>query len=474
MQNLTNINRRRAIPLISDCPDFISILHKYLALDTIFKTDKLRQFMRLLIFCLTFLSCSSSFGQTKVFTHDITNFFVAFDSVQKQPNKVEQLNIIQNLYVDKASDGLKDFIALGGGNTSKWLNYILYNKEYLVRIRPYLENISSQIATIQTNLGKVKQVYPAFKDGNIYFIIGCGLVGGTPNKQTNNLILGAEVLATKQSEWAIPSAIHEFIHIQQKNSNGQLLAQTVNEGVAEFLSEVFFGKELARNGFAPHIKFGTKYEKVIWAKFKTEMFVINNGFLGWLYGAKFFSGKEIQDLGYFVGYKICKSYYEKTNDKALAIKTLLELDLSSNEKIREFILQSGYVLDDDLQFVKSSVFTSKHTAEKRKKVVYGYKISGDNIVFEFKISTEFLNRFKGDIGSVSIAGSFNNWNPNDEKFIMTKHTNNVFKLTIAKSKLDFTTAQQFKFVLNRDIWMPAPEMAKNIDEKSQNLILNND
>ncbi len=74
-----------------------------------------KQFMRLLISCLTFLFySSSSLGQTKVFTKDITNFFVAFDSVYKQSNKVEQLNIVQTLYVDKASDGLKDFMALGG------------------------------------------------------------------------------------------------------------------------------------------------------------------------------------------------------------------------------------------------------------------------------------------------------------------------------------------------------------------------
>ena len=423
---------------------------------------------------MTLLFYSSSFGQTKVFTQDISNFFVAFDSVYKKPNKAEQLNIVQTLYVDKASDGLKDFIALGGGNTLKWLNYILYNRDYLMKMRPYLENLSSQIPTIQTKLANVKHFYPAFKDGNIYFIIGCGLVGGSPNKQTNNLILGAEVLVTEKSEWAVPSAIHEFIHLQQKDGNGQLLTQTISEGVAEFLSEVFFGRELASNGFAPHITFGTKNEKVVWKKFKTEMFIINNGYLGWLYGSKSFSGREIQDLGYFVGYKICKSYYEKTNDKVLAIKTLLELDLSSNENIREFILQSGYIIGNDLEFVKSSTFTDKRVRGKVKKVLFGYKIRGENIEFEYKIPIDFLNRYKGDIGLVSIAGSFNNWNPDNEEFIMVKQSNNVFKLTIQKSKIDLTTTQQFKFVLNKDIWMPAPEMAKNIDEKSQNLTLNND
>ncbi|HLP94908.1 MAG TPA: DUF2268 domain-containing putative Zn-dependent protease [Saprospiraceae bacterium] len=428
--------------------------------------------MKSLIFCLTFLVYNTSFGQTKVFTQDITNFFVAFDSIYKQPNKAEQLNIVQTIYIDKASNGLKDFISLGGGNTQKWLNYILYNKEYLMVMRPYLESISSQIPEIQSKLEDIKEIYPSFKDGNIYFIIGCGMVGGSPNKQTGNLILGAEVLVKKNAEWAVPAAIHEFIHIQQKDGNGQLLTQIVNEGVAEFLSEVFFKKDLAKNGFAPHLTYGIKNENDIWENFKKDMFVINNGFLGWLYGSKSFSGREVQDLGYFIGYKICKSYYDKTNNKNKSIQTLLELDLSSNEKIREFVLQSGYINDQDLDFVKSSPFTDKRITDKNKKVVFGYKIKKDNIIFEYNIPDEFSNRYKGNISVISVAGSFNNWNPENEKFVMVKHTNNSYKLTVPKSTIDLSIAQQFKFVINKDIWMPAPETAKNIDEKSQNLILN--
>ena len=428
--------------------------------------------MRVLFFCFTLLFCGSSFAQTKVFTQDISNFFIAFDSVYKQASRAEQLTMVQTLYVDKASDGLKDFMALGGGNTSRWLNYMLYNKDYLTEMRPYLENVSDQIPRIQSNLSNMKEVYPAFNEGNIYFIIGCGMVGGSPNKQTNNLIIGAEVLVKKTTEWAIPAALHEFIHIQQKDGNGQLLTQTITEGVAEFLSEVFFEKDLAKNGFAPHLAFGVKNENAIWEKFKTDMFVINNGFLGWLYGSKNFSGQEIQDLGYFMGYKICKSYYDRSIDKASAIKTLLELDLSSNERMRAFLLESGYVSERDVNYVKSAVFTDKRVMKEiNNPSVYGYRIEKEHIVFEYHIPSDFRNRYKGNISVVSIAGSFNDWNPDSQEYLMLKQANDVFKLTIPKSTIDLSTAQQFKFVINKDIWMPAPEMAKNVDAKSQNLTL---
>lgn len=435
----------------------------------------MRQFILLLAFLL---SHTGAIGQTKVFTEDITNFFAAFDQVAKYTSPAEQLNAIQTLYVDKASSGLKDFMALGGGNPQKWLNYIRFNKEYLVEMRPYLEAVSAQTPIIQDKFEQIKRIYPNFKDGNIYFIIGCGFVGGTPMKQTNNLLLGAEVLVQKKNvDWAIPSAIHEFMHLQQKDGNGQLLTQTVNEGVAEFLSEVFWGKDLAANGHAPHLQYGNKNQDKIWKKFRSEMFVINKGFLGWLYGSKSVAGKEIQDLGYFIGYKICKSFYEKTEDKALAIKTLLELDLSSDERIRAFVLQSGFLKSKDVEFVKTYNFTDKHAAPNHKKVQYGYTLKGDKVIFEYSVPAAFLNRYRVNIGVVSVAGSFNNWDPTQAAFKMTQTSNHTFRLILPKSVLNLPAEQQFKFVINEDIWMPAPETAQNVDEKSQNLTLsgkNND
>ena len=275
--------------------------------------------MRYFISVLALLISTTIFAQTKVFTQDIVNFYTAFDNVCKQTNKTEQLNSVQVMYVDKASNGLKDFIALGGGNTQKWLNYMLYNKAYLQEMRPYLESVLEQNQTIQNKLAQIKQIYPSFKDGNIYFIIGCGIVGGSPNKQSNSLILGAEVLVKKNAEWAVPTAIHEFIHLQQKEGNRQLLTQIIDEGVAEFLSEVFFEKNLANNGYAPHIAFGNKNKNKVWHRFKSDMFLLNRGYLGWLYSSKNFDGVEVQDVGYYVGYKICKSYYDKAENKNLAI-----------------------------------------------------------------------------------------------------------------------------------------------------------
>jgi len=410
-------------------------------------------------------------GQTKVYTDDIRHFYEAFDSVNLQTDKTLQLKTVQTLYVDRASQGLKDFMALGGGNTQRWLNYMLYNKKYLQGIRPNLESISGQIPEIQSRLAQVKEVYPGFKDGSIYFIVGCGLVGGSPSKSTQSLILGAEVLVKKNAQWAIPSAIHEFIHLQQKDGNGQLLTQTLNEGVAEFLSEVFFEQELAGNGYAPHIVFGKNHEAEVWKQFKADMFVKNRGFMGWLYGSKAIGGKEVQDLGYFLGYKICKAFYEKTTDKTAAISTLLELDVSSDESIRAFVVHSGYGSPADREYIAKGIFTEEKEESQILKKVYGYRIKGQQVIFEFSPPQVFLDRFKGDIGKVSVAGSFNDWNPGAEPFSLKRVAENRFELVLPKERLKLDSRPQFKFVINEDIWMPAPETALNVDDSSGNLVM---
>ncbi|MFN8429288.1 MAG: DUF2268 domain-containing putative Zn-dependent protease [Spirosomataceae bacterium] len=296
-------------------------------------------------------------------------------------------------------------------------------------------------------------------------------MGGSPSKSTQSLILGAEVLVKKNAQWAIPSAIHEFIHLQQKDGNGQLLTQTLNEGVAEFLSELFFEQELAGNGYAPHIVFGKSHEAEVWRQFKAGMFVKNRGFMGWLYGSKAIGGKEVQDLGYFVGYKICKAFYEKTADKAAAIRTLLELDVSSDESIRAFVVHSGYGSPADREYIAKGVFTEQKEESQILKKVYGYRIKGKQVIFEFSPPQVFLDRFKGDIGKVSVAGSFNDWNPGAEPFSLKRMAGNTFELVLPKEQLKLKSRPQFKFVINEDIWMPAPETALNVDNSSGNLVM---
>jgi len=69
--------------------------------------------MRQSILQLVFVAATSTvFGQTKIFTSDIDNFWTAYDSVQTTEDTIKQLEFIQKLYLDKASSGLKEFMEI--------------------------------------------------------------------------------------------------------------------------------------------------------------------------------------------------------------------------------------------------------------------------------------------------------------------------------------------------------------------------
>ncbi len=63
------------------------------------------------------LSCSLN-AQTEVSVSDISNFYTAFDSLEKGGSKSDKVAIIQKMYLDKGSWAVKYIVVLK--NHKKW------------------------------------------------------------------------------------------------------------------------------------------------------------------------------------------------------------------------------------------------------------------------------------------------------------------------------------------------------------------
>jgi hypothetical protein len=55
--------------------------------------------------------------------------------------------------------------------------------------------------------------------------------------------------------------------------------------------------------------------------------------------------KTMADLGYFMGYAICGSYYRQAKDKTQAIRDIIQLDYSDTTATEKFLKQSGYITE---------------------------------------------------------------------------------------------------------------------------------
>jgi hypothetical protein len=410
-------------------------------------------------------------AQNRVITTDITNFWTLFDSIKKVSKPKDKISLVQKIYIDKGTVGLKTVMNHFRYTAKSWVDYIDKNTGALERIRPYTLTAFKQQETLDIKLANFKKVYSNLSNSCIYFVIGVGEFGGNAIK--GNCIIGAEVIANDQPDWAIYMALHEYVHTQQTSKVYDLLAHCIDEGMADFVAELFLDKKISEFNPSGYIAFGLQNEKEIWEKFKIYMGSDNdNGnFHNWLYGIKGITINEstMKDLGYFMGYQICKSYYNNATDKNKAISEMLGNGFKTNEDAKYFLLQSGYVPKEDLEFAKNLKF-GKITVPKENivKVIYGYRIENDSVVFEYKIPKSMD---KNLIRTITIAGTFNNWNPNDSNYSMTFNNTVKYELRFSKNKFNVSKLEQFKFVINGNMWQNPPETALNVDSKDRNLIL---
>lgn len=95
-----------------------------------------------------------------------------------------------------------------------------------------------------------------------------------------------------------------------------------------------------------------------------------------------------------------------------------------------------------------------------KRKTYGYKFTKHEVVFTY---LHPINLDGNLINSVSVAGSFNNWNAENKKYQMSKITKNRFEIKIPKSEFEKGKLYSFKFVINKIGWTTSPKNAINIE-----------
>ena len=126
---------------------------------------------------------------------------------------------------------------------------------------------------------------------------------------------------------------HEFARVQQvpalvDDENATVLEGSLNEGAAEFTAELISG-EVAYSYFSKSTKVHEKEIETAFAsdEDKTDRSQwLNNG-----------TREKPGDLGYWVGYRIVKSYYQHASDKRQALREILEMTDS-----RAFLAKSGW------------------------------------------------------------------------------------------------------------------------------------
>jgi hypothetical protein len=289
----------------------------------------------LILFLLWPCLCSAQY----VFKTDVDHFWSMRDSVLATPDTAKQLDFVRRLYMNKASDGLKAFLRNKNNPDQKWLALIKATPLFWDSLQMKMPGINAAIQKLEKHIIHFQQLYPSLKPAQIYLLIGLRQQGGTT--RGNLALMGVEVLLNgtdMKDDQLVRLGIHEYMHTQQKRPDFQkinVLTSSIREGACDFVSELITKLPVK----TPYMDYGSKHEMVVWNLFKKEMYSQNND--NWVSTGNN-SDLLAPDLGYFIGYQICKAYYDGSTDKKLALQQIIELDYTDGTAVTSFLKVSDY------------------------------------------------------------------------------------------------------------------------------------
>jgi hypothetical protein len=273
-------------------------------------------------------------AKVKIITSDIHNFWKAYEKANKDTLHYKQL--FKQFYFDKASIGMNDYMGKKVKIIDYFISHIKSKPKYYNSIKGKTLQVDSYKSDFIKSFKNLKDIYPNAQFPNIYFVMGAFTSGGTVTDA--GLLIGVnqycvdddvnidEISANekmvvgkfKYLKFVVP---HELIHFQQDSlkSDTTTLSYAIAEGMADFIGELISGIKAA-----PELhSWASGKEKAIWERFKIDMY--EDRYSNWIANGSSSTLDNPQDQGYWVGYQICKSYYDNSVDKKQAIYDMLNI-----------------------------------------------------------------------------------------------------------------------------------------------------
>ncbi|MCX6267065.1 MAG: DUF2268 domain-containing putative Zn-dependent protease [Bacteroidetes bacterium] len=294
-------------------------------------------------------------NQKAIQTSDVDHFWSAYDQFKHCHSFQDSVNCIKSLYFEKGTGGFNAFINKYHYTAEDYIQSISQHPKFFNSIRGNTDEVNRIEDGINQFFNHLKEYYPDYKPLKICFVISPLQSGGTSTE--GYLFIGTEIIAsTKEADltefgtsvWAKVLAFdtnirerlifvvaHETIHDLQVNAdfnNYDLLNKSLNEGSADFIAELFTGVNANHYLY----DYGNLHEHDLWTLFKKAIENHENTD-NWMYNADRVEEGVPADLGYYVGYRITESFYQKSSDKKQAI-----LDIIQMKTPAEFLKNSGY------------------------------------------------------------------------------------------------------------------------------------
>jgi len=275
----------------------------------------------------------------QILTGDVTRFFQVYDGAGGHPSA----ETLERDYLAPGSDGLHRFQKLRNVTGARIADAIAAHPETYAGARRCLAVLPQVKQRLGVAFARLARLYPRAKVPPVTLVVGRGRPVGVTD--ATGVYIGLEAMCSADfmnpdlTARFVNNIAHEYGHIQQPadiqllnpgDPGATVLMVSLIEGAAEFAGELIAGDV----GQAQHKLWTKGREAEIEAAFvrdedKTDL-------SAWLYNGP---GDPAHpgDLGYWVGYRIVKSYYDHAADKRQALS-----DIFNMHDPKAFLAASGW------------------------------------------------------------------------------------------------------------------------------------
>jgi hypothetical protein len=272
----------------------------------------------------------------EVRTSDVTSFYRLYDAADGRPSAAT----LQRDYIDKGTDGVRQFVPHRIVSGDALAREVSDEAAAYRQARSCMAVLPAVKRKLRGAFRRLAALDPQATFPPVTILIGRNNSGGTTGK--SGVLIGLEVVC--RSSWLQPDLAarlyhiiaHEYGHVEQSpaldedSDNTTVLKQSLIEGVAELVAELISGQ--VSNVHLQAWTAGRAGE--IDRKFLAD--ADRTDISDWLYDGVGTPEKP-GDLGYWVGYRIARAYYDKAADKRAALRTLLDL-----ENPKAILVKSGW------------------------------------------------------------------------------------------------------------------------------------
>jgi len=285
-------------------------------------------------------------ADVKISYADVDRFAVALQKLETGSDTVAVLRE----YVAGGSRGFVAYAKQFGTNDSTLHAALRRQPVFYRSLRDLPARLRQQEPQVLAGLARLEALHPGTVFPTVWYLVGSGRAGGQAGRA--GVLIGAELMAASSDSLTRASlqtprnyrviedmpalVVHETVHYNHfinapmtysRQWNNR--ARALKEGAADFIAELATGRHTNYEAHA----YGEPREAELWGRFEASL---DSNAVGWFFGRP--SPDVPSALGYFLGYRVVRSYYRQTPDSTAAVRAIMRL-----HDYEAFLRASAYI-----------------------------------------------------------------------------------------------------------------------------------